>query len=65
MQMLKLWRIKPMIKKVKVTLLVEVDTEEMEERCPSGNLLEENCVLNMVDEFLDPVKVLNVSYLED
>ena len=30
-----------MIKKVKVSLLVEVNTE-CDERCPSGNTLEEN-----------------------
>ncbi len=54
-----------MIKKVKVTLLVEVNTE-CDERCPSGNPLEENCVLNMVDngDFLDPVEVLDTSYYE-
>ena len=55
-----------MIKKVKVTLLVEVNTE-CDERCPSGNPLEENCVLNMVDngDFLDPVTVLDTSYYEE
>ena len=55
-----------MIKKVKITLLVEVDTE-CSERCPSGNPLEENCVLNMVDngDFLDQVDVLDVCYVEE
>ena len=54
-----------MIKTVKVTLLVDVDTE-CDERCPSGNPLEENCVLNMVDngDFLDRVEVLDTSYYE-
>ena len=51
-----------MIKKVKVTLLVEVDTEEN-----SGDPLEENCVLNMInnDGFLCPVHVLDVSYYKE
>ena len=55
-----------MIKKVKVTLLVEVNTE-CDERCPSGNPLEQNCVLNMVDhgDFLDPVDVLDVCYYKE
>tara|TARA_R100000655_G_scaffold37923_2_gene72694 strand:- start:269 stop:439 length:171 start_codon:yes stop_codon:yes gene_type:complete len=55
-----------MIKKVKVTLLVDVNTE-CDERCPSGDPLEENCVLNMVDNgsFLDRVDVLDVCYAEE
>jgi|TARA_X000001382_G_C3057766_1_gene143289 hypothetical protein len=54
-----------MIKTVKVTLLVDVDTE-CDERCPSGNPLEENCVLNMVDngDFLDPVSIFDTSYYD-
>mgnify|MGYP003132164507 CR=1 FL=1 len=54
-----------MIKKVVVTLLVEVDTED-EHICPSGDPLLENCVLNVVDDrfFEDPVTVLGVSYLQ-
>jgi len=48
-----------MIKKVKVTLLVEVDTEEN-----SGDPLQDNCVLNTVKDkfFLSPVSVLDTSY---
>ena len=48
-----------MIKKVKVTLLVEVDTEET-----SGDPLQDNCVLNTVKDkfFLSPVSVLDTSY---
>ena len=48
-----------MIKKVKVTLLVEVDTEEN-----SGDPLKDNCVLNTVKDkfFLSPVSVLDTSY---
>ena len=57
-----------MIKKVKVTLLVEVDTED-DEQCAvkDGNPLEENCVLNMInnDGFLCPVQVLDVSYYKE
>ena len=51
-----------MIKKVKVTLLVEVDTEEN-----SGDPLKDNCVLNTVKDkfFLSPVSVLNTSYYEE
>tara|TARA_Y100001970_G_scaffold262132_1_gene346004 strand:- start:969 stop:1130 length:162 start_codon:yes stop_codon:yes gene_type:complete len=53
-----------MIKKVRVTLLVQVDTEN-DERCPSGDPLQENCVLNMIHngDFLDPVEVLDVHYI--
>jgi hypothetical protein len=48
-----------MIKKVKVTLLVEVDTEKN-----SGDPLQDNCVLNTVKDrfFLSPVSVLDTSY---
>ena len=55
----------PMIKKVVVTLLVEVDTED-EYVCPSGDPLQENVVLNIIDDrvFQDPVTVLGVSYLQ-
>ena len=51
-----------MIKKVKVTLLVEVDTEEN-----SGDPLKDNCVLNTVEDkfFLSPVSVLDTSYYEE
>ena len=54
-----------MIKKVVVTLLVEVDTED-EHICPSGDPLLENCILNVVEDrfFEDPVTVLGVSYLQ-
>ena len=48
-----------MIKKIEVTLLVEVDTED-EFICPSGDPLLENCVVNTVEDgfFTDPVKIL-------
>jgi hypothetical protein len=51
-----------MIKKVKVTLLVEVDTEEN-----SSDPLKDNCVLNTVKDkfFLSPVSVLDTSYYEE
>ena len=54
-----------MIKKVVVTLLVEVNTEN-KFICPSGDPLLENCVLNVVEDrfFEDPVTVLGVSYLQ-
>jgi len=54
-----------MIKKIVVTLLVEVDTED-EYVCPSGDPLQENVVLNIIDDrvFQDPVTVLGVSYLQ-
>jgi len=50
-----------MIKKIQVTLLVEVDTED-EFICPSGDPLLENCVVNTIEDghFIDPVKVLEV-----
>jgi len=56
------YRIKQDTKKVKVTLLVEVDKHG--EYC-SGDPLTENCVLNSVRDFLEPVTVLDVSYYED
>ena len=51
-----------MAKKVKVTLLVEVDNDES-----AVDPLKDNCVLNTVNDgfFLSPVTVLDVSYLED
>ena len=56
------YRIKQDTKKVKVTLLVEVDKNG--DYC-SGDPLKENCVLNSVRDFLEPVAVLDVSYYED
>ena len=55
-----------MIKKIQVTLLVEVDTED-ELTCPSGDPLLENCVVNVVEDrfFTDPVKILKVREYED
>tara|TARA_X000000368_G_scaffold71992_1_gene52616 strand:- start:787 stop:1374 length:588 start_codon:yes stop_codon:yes gene_type:complete len=52
---------KPMTKKVKVTLLLEVDNDES-----AVDPLKDNCVLNTVNDgfFLSPVTVLDVSYLE-
>ena len=54
-----------MIKKVVVTLLVEVDTED-EYTCPSGDPLQDNVVLNVIndDYFLSPVSILGVSHLQ-
>ena len=54
-------RILKMIKKIQVTLLVEVDTED-KFICPSGDPLLENCVVNVVEDrfFTDPVKILEV-----
>ena len=56
------YRIKQDTKKVKVTLLVEVDNDES-----AVDPLKDNCVLNTVNDgfFLSPVTVLDVSYLED
>tara|TARA_R100001463_G_scaffold31886_1_gene71711 strand:- start:649 stop:1095 length:447 start_codon:yes stop_codon:yes gene_type:complete len=56
------YRIKQDTKKVKVTLLVEVDKNG--DHC-SGDPLKENCVLNSVRDFLEPVTVLDVSYYEE
>ena len=54
-----------MIKKVLVTLLVTVDTED-KEICPSGYPLTENCVINHVDnEFIDPVEEIYTSHISD
>ena len=55
-----------MIKKIEVTLLVEVDTED-EFICPSGNPLLENCVVNVVEDrfFTDSVEVLEVKEYEN
>ena len=55
-----------MIKKIEVTLLVEVDTED-DFTCPSGDPLLENCVLNVLDDgfFTDPVKLLNVKEVKE
>ena len=58
-----------MIKKIQVTLLVEVDIED-EFTCPSGDPLLENCVVNTVEDgfFTYPVKVASVKdlgYLRD
>ena len=54
-----------MIKKVVVTLLVEVDTED-KFICPSGDPLIENSVLNVLEDrfFENPTTVLGVSYLQ-
>ena len=54
-----------MIKKVLVTLLVTVDTED-EEICPTGDPLAENVVLNHLDDgFIDPVEEIITSHLSD
>ena len=55
-----------MIKKVLVTLLVTVDTED-EEICPTGDPLSENVVLNVLDDgfFTDPVEEILTSYAPD
>ena len=54
-----------MIKRVVVTLLVEVDTED-KFICPSGDPLIENSVLNVLEDrfFENPTTVLGVSYLQ-
>ncbi len=54
-----------MIKRVVITLLVEVDIED-EYTCPSGDPLQDNVVLNVIndDYFLAPVSVLGVSNLQ-
>jgi hypothetical protein len=49
------------MKKVEIKLIVDVDvTDEMV--CPSGDHLEENCLLNAVnnDFFMDNVEILTV-----
>ena len=54
-----------MIKKVLVTLLVTVDTED-EEICPTGDPLIENVVLNHIDDgFIDPVEEIITSHISD
>ena len=54
-----------MIKKVLVTLLVTVDSED-EEICPTGDPLSENVVLNHIDDgFIDPVEEIITSHLSD
>ena len=54
-----------MIKKVLVTLLVTVDTED-EEICPTGDPLSENVVLNHLDDgFIDPVEEIITSHISD
>ena len=60
-----LWRTVQMIKKVLVTLLVTVDTED-EEICPTGDPLIENVVLNHLDDgFIDPVEEIYTSHISD
>ena len=53
-----------MIKKVLVTLLVTVDTED-EEICPTGDPLAENVVINVLDDgfFSDPVEEIITSHI--
>ena len=54
-----------MIKKVLVTLLVTVDTED-EEICPTGDPLIENVVLNHIEDgFIDPVEEIYTSHISD
>tara|TARA_R100000742_G_C4186610_1_gene20023 strand:+ start:358 stop:528 length:171 start_codon:yes stop_codon:yes gene_type:complete len=55
-----------MIKKIQITLLVEVDTEDTE-LCPSGDPLLNNCVLNTIEDdfFLEPVEILEVKEYEN
>jgi len=55
-----------MIKKLLVTLLVTVDTED-EEICPTGDPLIENVVLNVLDDrfFTDPVEEIHTSHISD
>ena len=55
-----------MIKKLLVTLLVTVDTED-EEICPTGDPLIENVVLNVLDDgfFSDPVEEIYTSHISD
>ena len=55
-----------MIKKVLVTLLVTVDSED-EEICPTGDPLIENVVLNVLDDgfFTDPVEEICTSHISD
>ena len=54
-----------MIKKVLVTVLVTVDTED-EEICPTGDPLIENVVLNHIEDgFIDPVEEIYTSHISD
>ena len=54
-----------MIKKVLVTLLVTVDTED-KEICPTSDPLIENVVLNHLDDgFIDPVEEIYTSHISD
>ena len=54
-----------MIKKVLVTLLVTVDTED-EEICPTGDPLIEHVVLNHIEDgFIDPVEEIYTSHISD
>jgi len=55
-----------MIKKVLVTLLVTVDTED-KEICPSGDPLAENVAINVLDDgfFTDPVEEIYTSHISD
>ena len=55
-----------MIKKVLVTLLVTVDSED-EEICPSGDPLAENVVLNHIDNdvYMYPVEEIYTSHISD
>ena len=54
-----------MIKKVLVTLLVTVDSED-EEICPSGAPLSENVVLDHIEDgFIDPVEEIITSHISD
>lgn len=54
------------MKRVEIKLIVDVDvTDEL--ICPSGDHLEENCVLNAVnnDFFMNNVEVLKVQEVKD
>ena len=54
-----------MIKKVLVTLLVTVDTED-DIITPNGDPLIENVVLNHLDDgFIDPVEEIYTSHISD
>ena len=54
-----------MIKKVLVTLLVTVDTED-DIVTPNGDPLTQNVVLNHIDDgFIDPVEEIYTSHISD
>ena len=55
-----------MIKKVLVTLLVTVDSED-KEICPTGDPLAENVVLNHIDNdvYMYPVEEIYTSHISD